>query len=116
MDGAYEQGAEAYDLLHAARGKDYGEEASALTECIRRRRPGARSLLDVACGTGLHLAALAAGGWDVEGLDLSEGMLAAAQARLPGVPLRPADMRTFRVDRRFDAVVCLYSAIGYMTT
>jgi len=25
-------------------------------------------------------------------------------------------MRTFRLDRRFDAVVCLFSAIGYMTT
>jgi SAM-dependent methyltransferase len=116
MGDAYAHSAQAYDLLHATRGKDYGQEASALTDCIRRRRPGARTLLDVACGTGVHLAALAGAGWDVEGLDLSDDMLAAARPRLPGVPLRAADMRTFRLGRRFDAVVCLFSAIGYMTT
>ena len=116
MTGTYEHSVEAYELLHAARGKDYGREAAAVTERIRRRHPEAQSLLDVACGSGLHLAALAESGWEVEGTDLSEAMLAAAGARLPGVPLHLADMRTFRLGRRFDAVVCLFSAIGYMTS
>jgi hypothetical protein len=43
-------------------------------------------------------------------------MVAAARARVPGVPVHQADMRTFALYRRFDAVVCLFSAIGYMTT
>ena len=116
MTDLYEHSVPAYELLHAARGKDYGREAAAVAERIRRRRPEARTLLDVACGSGLHLSAFAESGWDVEGTDLSEAMLAAARARLPGVPLHRADMRTFRLDRRFDAVVCLFSAIGYMTT
>ena len=116
MTDLYEHSVQAYELLHAARGKDYGREAAAVAERIRRRRPEARTLLDVACGSGLHLAALAESGWEVEGTDLSEAMLASARGRLPGVPLHEADMRTFRLDRRFDAVVCLFSAIGYMTT
>ena len=116
MTDPYEQSVTAYELLHATRGKDYAREAAAVTERIRRRRPEARTVLDVACGSGLHLAAFAAAGWDVEGVDLSEPMLAAAAARVPGVELHAADMRTFRLDRRFDAVVCLFSAIGYMTS
>ena len=114
MTDPYEQSVTAYELLHATRGKDYAREAAAVTERIRRRRPEARTVLDVACGSGLHLAAFAEAGWDVEGVDLSEPMLAAAAARLPEVALHAADMRTFRLDRRFDAVVCLFSAIGYM--
>lgn len=116
MDVPYEHSATAYDVLHAAAGKDYAAEAGEVAARIRARRPGARSVLDVACGTGLHLAALASLGFDVEGVDLSPAMLAVAADRLTGVPLHQGDMRTFRLGRRFDAVVCLYSAIGYMLT
>ena len=112
----YEQSPAAYDLLHAARKKDYGREAAAVAERIRRHRPDARSILDVACGTGLHLTAFTALGFDVEGVELSPEMLARAAERVPGVPLHEGDMRTFGLGRRFDAVVCLFSAIGYMTT
>ncbi len=116
MTDTYEHSAAAYDLLHAARRKDYGREAAELAIRIRRYRPEARSVLDVACGTGLHLAAFAELGFDVEGVEPSDAMLAAARQRVPGVALHQDDMRTFRLDRRFDTVVCLFSAIGYMTT
>lgn len=116
MADLYEHSVEAYELLHAARGKDYVREAAAVSRRIRDRRPEARTLLDVACGSGLHLAAFAEDGWEVEGVDLSDAMLAAARRRLPGVALHCADMRAFRLDRRFDAAVCLFSSIGYMTS
>ena len=116
MADLYEHSVEAYDLLHAARGKDYVREAAAVAARIRRRRPGARTLLDVACGSGLHLAAFAEDGWDIDGVDLSAAMLAVARRRVAGVALHQADMRTFRLDRPFDAAVCLFSAIGYMTS
>ena len=112
----YEHSPAAYDLLHAARRKDYVTEAEQVVARIRRHRPEARSILDVACGTGLHLEAFARLGFEVEGLELSPEMLAVAAERLPGVRLHEGDMRTFRLGRRFDAVVCLFSAIGYMTT
>ena len=112
----YENSAAAYDVLHAARGKDYRREAAMVVDRIRRHLPGAGSILDVACGTGLHLAAFAELGFDVEGVDLSGSMMEAARRRVPGAVLHEGDMRTFRLARRFDAVVCLFSAIGYMRT
>ena len=112
----YEHSPVAYEVLHGARRKDYRKEAADVAARIRSHLPEAASVLDVACGTGLHLAAFAELGFDVEGVELSEPMLARARPRLPGIALHEADMRTFRLGRRFDAVVCLFSAIGYMAT
>ncbi len=55
-------------------------------------------------------------GLDVEGVDLSGPMMERARRRVPGAVLHEGDMRTFRLARRFDAVVCLFSSIGYMRT
>jgi SAM-dependent methyltransferase len=45
---------------------------------------GARSLLDVACGTGIVTRRLAAAGLDVTGADAAYGMLRRAAERVPG--------------------------------
>jgi SAM-dependent methyltransferase len=82
---------------------------------IRDRVPEARSLLDVACGTGWHLERLREW-YEVEGLDYSPGMLRYAGARLPGVALHQADMRSFDLGRTFDVVTCLSSSIAWMRT
>lgn len=100
-----------YDLEYSF--KDYAAEAAALTRLVRERHRQARTLLDVACGTGRHLEHLR-GEFDCEGVDLDEGLLEAARSRLPGVPLRQADMRDFDLGRRFDVVTCLFSAIGFV--
>jgi SAM-dependent methyltransferase len=107
----FRRSADLYDLVYSF--KDYAAEADRLDELIRTRRPGARSLLDVACGTGRHLELLRERYPDAAGLDLDPGLLAVARERLPGVPLHEADMRSFDLGRRFDAVTCLFSAIGY---
>jgi len=84
-----------------------------LTELIRERNPSARTLLDVACGTGKHLEVLQHE-FEVEGLDLDGDLLAIARERLgPAVPLHQGDMRSFDLGRHFDAVTCLFSAIGH---
>jgi ubiquinone/menaquinone biosynthesis C-methylase UbiE len=107
--------ADLYDLLYLDR-KDYRAEAGTVAELIRSRRPDARALLDVACGTGTHLEVFATLFDRVEGLDLSDSMFHAANRRLPGVPLHLADMRSFRLDARFDAIVCMFSSVGYLST
>lgn len=103
-----------YDLVYSS--KDYAAEARRLVELIEERRPAARSLLDVACGTGKHLAELRERFPDAEGLDLDEGLLAVAHERLPELALHHGDMTSFDLGRRFDAVTCLFSAIGYAVT
>ena len=111
----YGKVARIYDLLYTGIGiKDYPAESEALHAIIQEASPAARTLLDVACGTGAHLEILRRR-YEVEGVDLSPEMLEVARARLPDVPLRVADMRTLDLGRRFDAVTCLFSAIGYVT-
>jgi len=107
--------AELYDLVFRSRGKDFEAEADELAKLIRARQPSAASLLDVACGTGAHLAHFARE-YRVEGIDLSEEQLAIARARLPGIELHQGDMTTFDLGKTFDAVTCMFSSIGYVGT
>lgn len=103
-----------YDAIYAF--KDYAREADRIDHLIREHRlsRGTR-LLDVGCGTGGHITHLKKI-YAVEGLDLDPGMLAAARERHPEVIFHAGDMLTFDLERRFDAVVCLFSSIGYVRT
>ena len=104
--------AEYYDRFLAE--KDYRGEAAQLVALARQYgRSGGREWLDVACGTGRHLAELRRS-YSVRGIDASPEMLRIARRRLPGIPLDRGDMRTFRTARRFDVVSCLFSAIGHL--
>ena len=110
----FSRSARVYDAIYASI-RDYPREAEELHRLIQARRPGARTLLDVACGTAVHLEHLRAD-YEVEGLDLDPEMLAVARARLPDVAFHEGDMTSFDLPRRFDAVVCLFSSIGYVRT
>jgi len=110
----YDRAAAAYDVLHAARSKDYAGEAARVTALVRERRPEARTLLDAACGTGGHLPFLRDHFDVVEGIDGSPAMLARARDRAPDVTVHEGDLRTFDLGRRFDAVTCLFSSIAYL--
>lgn len=110
---AYSASAEWYDRLYGA--KDYAGEARRVARIVAERLPGARSLLDVACGTGRHLEHLVAR-FEAEGLDLSAAQLAEARRHLPGLRFHQGDLRDFALGRVYDVVCCLFSAIGYMTT
>ena len=69
---------------------------------------GPGTLLDVGCGTGARTAALAARGWDVTGVDVSEDMLRRARER--GVHVVRADAAALPFeDATFDAVVSTWT-------
>ena len=110
----FSRSARIYDAIYASI-RDYQREAAQLDALIQARRPGAKSLLDVACGTGVHLHHLA-GRYEVEGLDLDPEMLAVARERLPDATFHQGDMASFDLGKRFDAVVCMFSSIGYVKT
>ncbi len=109
----FSRSARFYDAVYGF--KDYAGEAAHLRELIEARRPGARTLLDVACGTGKHLAELRRW-YAVEGTDLDPALLDRARERLPGVPLHQADMVDVDLGRTFDVVTSLFSSIGYVRT
>ena len=77
--------------------------------------PTAHTLLDVACGTGMHLQYLKEA-FSAEGLDLVPGFVSIARKRNPEVEVHVGDMRRFHLSEKFDAITCLFSAIGYMQT
>src|SRR5207247_2040583 len=79
--GVFTRSARFYDAIYSF--KDYGKEAARIDALIRERRPNARTLLDVACGTGLHLKHLSER-YEVEGLDLDPELLKLASDRLGG--------------------------------
>jgi len=111
MSLPYQRSAELYDRIY--REKSFAAEAEAIRAIVDRVRPGARTLLDIGCGTGAHLEHVRE--WIVvEGLDASDAMLDVARRRLPDVPLHHADMRSFELGRRFDVITSLFSAIGYV--
>jgi len=98
---------------------DYEGDVAFLERLFRRymkRRP--QSILDLGCGTGNHDLPLLRRGFDVTGLDASAPMLAIARrkARAEHLPLRleKADMRSFRLGRRFDAAISMFGAFGYL--
>jgi SAM-dependent methyltransferase len=110
----YREAARFYDAIHGARGRDPVSEADSLIREIQLRNPEARTLLDVACGTGANFPRFSES-FEVMGLDASRDMLAIARERYPEIPLVVADMRSFSIERRFDAIVSVFSGIGYMT-
>jgi SAM-dependent methyltransferase len=104
-----------YDAIYLARGRRPREEVDHLAGFWRDdgRTEGERTLLDVGCGTGVHLPFLADHG-SVVGLDRSSDMIAAARRNCPGIELHVDDLRGFDLGRRFDVVTCLFGAIGYL--
>lgn len=102
-----------YDLLYGF--VDYAAAVRKIEAMLERQAPDAATLLDVGCGTGRHLELLRER-YRVEGLDINPVMLATARDRCPGVELHEADMADFSLERRFDAITCLFSSIAYVRT
>lgn len=103
-----------YDKLYAW--KDYQAEAARLRTVIAEHlRSDGRRLLDVACGTGMHLPHLREH-FEVEGLDIEPGFLAMARERNPGLTFHEGDMTSFDLGQAYDVITCLFSSIGYVRT
>jgi ubiquinone/menaquinone biosynthesis C-methylase UbiE len=70
--------------------------------------PGPGRCLDLGCGTGRAIPALAAAGWSVVGTDVSVDQLEAARSHAPGATLIQADAHALPFeDCEFDAVVSM---------
>ena len=112
MTRFYQELADWWPLFSAP--ADYREEADDL---VARLALGPRAheptLLELGSGGG-NLASHLAGRFALTLSDLSPGMLAMSRALNPKAEHIQGDMRTLRLDRRFDAVV-IHDAIMYMT-
>ncbi len=109
----YHDFADLYDRIYSD--KDYEAESAQLAEIVTAHNPDATTLLDVACGTGGHLVHLQ-DRFECQGIDLSAEMIEVARAKLPDTTLHVGDMTEFDLGTRFDAVICMFSAVGHLKT
>ena len=107
-----------YDRLY--RDKDYDAEVALIERAVVRHRPGARSVVDLGCGTGAHTIRLAARGFVALGVDRSMDMLAIARAKASSsetpAEFMAGDIRTIRLGRRFDVALMMFAVLGYQVT
>jgi SAM-dependent methyltransferase len=110
----FSEAPELYDLIYQSF-KDYATEARQIADLLATEAPGAKVVLDVGCGTGEHARYLWADhGYQVDGLDLEPAFIELARAKVPQASFWHGDMADFALETRYDAIVCLFSAIGYL--
>lgn len=105
----YDKFSRFYDLVMG----DRSDAANYIRDLIEHYHPRAKTLLEIACGTGGILGRLSES-YDVTGLDRSRPMLAIARARLPHIRILRQDMTSFHIDRRFDVIVCAFDSINHL--
>lgn len=114
--GSYEREAVYYDAVYEAQGKDYKKESDQIHGVIEKyKKTDGSRLLDVGCGTGGHFPYLK-DWYSIEGLDIDREMLSVAKQRHPDVTFHQGDMTNFQLGEKFDAITCLFSAVGYTKT
>jgi SAM-dependent methyltransferase len=101
------------DRFYDAAMGDRTEMASYIRRLIRRHKPRARTLLELACGTGAILKILAKS-YDVAGLDLSPQMLFLARKKLPHVRFYRKDMASLDLGKKFDVIICVFDSINHV--
>lgn len=112
--------AELYDLFY--KDKPYAAEAAFVDRCLTDLSSGpVNRLLEIACGTGTHAFHLEKPGREIVATDYSEGMLRRAREKAvekhSRVEFQLQDMTQLAVSTEmFDAVICLFDAIGYVRT
>jgi ubiquinone/menaquinone biosynthesis C-methylase UbiE len=105
--------AKIYDLIYSF--KDYQKEALEVISMIRSRHPQARTILDIGCGTAEHHKYLK-NEFPIDGLDINEDYLRAARTKNEAGNYYLSDMTGFQLNKKYDVILCLFSAIGYILT
>ncbi|MFA7286565.1 MAG: class I SAM-dependent methyltransferase [Patescibacteria group bacterium] len=110
----YKDLARYYDHIYSF--KNYEAETKELRSLIEKyKRSKGSDMLDIACGTGKHLAYFKRW-YSCIGVDVNEGMLRVARKKIKGVVFKKGDMTTLKLNRTFDVITCLFSSIGYVRT
>lgn len=105
-----------YDLLY--QDKNYKAETDFVLSLFKTHTLPINSILELGCGTGIHAQYLSENGFLVHGVDLSESMLTEANKRSKANSLNfsHGDVRSIRVNRKFDAVLSLFHVMSYQTS
>ncbi len=75
-----------------------------------------KSVLDVACGTGILASKLYNENFEVSGIDISEDMINVAKETTTGIEFAVADMVNFTLNKKFQLITCAFDALNYLVT
>lgn len=111
-----------YDLFYS--NKDYAEEARTVDKLLNRyltKDNEKTKIINLGCGTGKHDAELVKLGYTMHGIDLSSQMISIARERNADVSSEKlsfdtGDVRTYRSNEVFDAVISLFHVMSYQNT
>ncbi|MDD5503650.1 MAG: class I SAM-dependent methyltransferase [Candidatus Thermoplasmatota archaeon] len=114
--GIYQKYGEYYDLIYGK--KNYSAEADGIKAIISKYAKAPNSILDFGCGTGMHALTLYYAGFEVAGVDISETMVEIAKKKAENSGAKMefylGDMAEINLEKKFDAVLCLFGAFGYL--
>lgn len=112
MNALYGDRASLYDKVYTW--IDYPGGAAQVVQALGRLGISAPArVLEGGCGTGKYLEHFP-DGLTADGFDLAPEMVALARERVPNSRVWVDDLRSFEVERPYDAFVCLFGTIGYL--
>jgi SAM-dependent methyltransferase len=108
MEDPYSNIANYFDLVA---GERYDIEY--IRNLVQIHHPRAKSVLEIACGTGLVLENFVQN-FEVEGLDISSAMLAKARKRFGPARFMLQDIRNFSTGKCYDVILCVFNSINHL--
>ena len=108
-----------YDVLYED--KDYKKECQFLEKIFKEYACGEiRIILDLGCGTGGHALIMAEKGYEITGIDFSQGMLEIARKKTKerevNIEFIQGDIRNMGLNQKFDAVISMFAVMSYQIT
>ncbi|MGV8907296.1 MAG: class I SAM-dependent DNA methyltransferase [Acetobacterium sp.] len=113
----YEEFAQVYDDL--MKEIDYSKWSEYLQRLFLNANREMKSVLEFGCGTGNITCSLAAKGFEMTAVDLSETMLTVADGKADDLGLKNiqfylGDMSNFKINQTFDAVISCCDSVNYL--
>ena len=105
----YGKMAKYYDLFY--KDKDYNKEINFIVSLINDRK----TILDVGCGTGIHMHLLESIGYVVDGIDLSKDMLDIADSRVNG-KVYQGNLLDYKINKKYDVIISMFAVFNHLNS
>lgn len=100
--------------------KDYKKEAGQVDSLLKKYGQNVNRVINLGCGTGRHDIELSKIGYHCAGVDLSSSMIDIARENTQkegiNIDFDIADIRDYRSDQKYDAVISLFHVMSYQNT
>ncbi|WP_254565886.1 class I SAM-dependent methyltransferase [Oscillatoria sp. HE19RPO] len=105
----YDDISDAYDLVYT----DVDKKIPFVSNLLKKHQR--QHILELGSGSGLFTIPLKEKGFNIEGLEISPQMMAVTQKKSPDLILHQGDMRNFSLEKQFDAILALSSALTLLS-